>query len=211
MSAQFPTFADLDSATLDLPTQTISLATQLSTQLSSLPKPHITPYPRKIRAARSTAPQRCGDLFRAGSPPQRELGSALDPLCSSMTKSARGAERSFTPARPQCRKARSASAPRGFRLLIGNRFPALRGVGPEFEARSGSFHGRLLVDRGLRVNARHFVMRGAPRITKWRVRQAGGAKKRAARAHPAVARVLTFPRTPVRGRSRERDRRARAR
>ncbi len=35
--------------------------------------------------------------------------------------------------------------------LIGNRFPALRGVGPEFEAGSGDFHARTLPDGALRV------------------------------------------------------------
>ena len=32
--------------------------------------------------------------------------------------------------------------------LIGNRFPALRGVGPEFEAGSGDFHARSVPARG---------------------------------------------------------------
>jgi hypothetical protein len=32
--------------------------------------------------------------------------------------------------------------------LIGNRFPALRGVGPEFEAGSGDFHVRSVPARG---------------------------------------------------------------
>jgi hypothetical protein len=36
-------------------------------------------------------------------------------------------------------------------ILMGNLFPALRGVGPEFEAGSGAFRAQMLPDHALRV------------------------------------------------------------
>lgn len=46
-------------------------------------------------------------------------------------------------------------------LLIGNRFLALRGVGPEFEAERGDFHGRRMPDGAMGV--KRPVFRGAGR------------------------------------------------
>jgi len=40
--------------------------------------------------------------------------------------------------------------------LIGSRFPALRGAGPEFEAGSGDFHARSAQDGALRVKRSAF-------------------------------------------------------
>jgi len=49
--------------------------------------------------------------------------------------------------------------------LIGNRFLALRGVGPEFEAGSDSFYAWMLPDGALRVKCPAFRGRGSPRTT----------------------------------------------
>ena len=99
-----------------------------------------------------------------------------------------------------------------YQLLVDRKsLLALRGVGPEFEAGSGSFHARPLPDRALRVKLPPFCGLGRAPNHKMAGSAGGRAGIRASGAHLAAGGIVSFPQTPVRGRSRGMDRRARVR
>ena len=90
--------------------------------------------------------------------------------------------------------------------LLGNRFRPSGAL-----ARSLKLEAVISMGRGCQMglwesSSRHFEVRGAPRTPKCLVRRVGGLEMQAARAHPAAAGVLSFPRTPVLDRNRGRGR-----
>ena len=88
--------------------------------------------------------------------------------------------------------------------LIGNRFRPSGKLAQSLKLEAViSMPGRCQM-RLCESSSRHSVVWGAPRTIEWRI-------MRAPRAHLAAAGVVSFLRTPVRGRSRGRDRRAKVR